>query len=307
METLNTPEQFRPKRSHRNEYDHNYGVAEDFYYRVMEKNLDAPTDKIYVPIFWAACYHHQSEIKRDPVFRAVPELQEFLDRAIDPDKQYFTVARCDEGLYEDVPNNITIFGACGGANIPIPLTTEVPLQTTIKPLGQRRYKASFVGCLRPGGPMPIEGKITHSVYDPNGIGTQVRKRMHEVFNSETDCISESGRGGNWARYAEVLSDSVFALAPRGYGMTSFRLYEAMAFGCIPVYISDVFTIPYPELPWNQFCVFCQPEQLGKLPRRLEQLSELWKERAVSLVVDYYASYFTLEGTSNQIANALERL
>jgi len=32
--------------------------------------------------------------------------------------------------------------------------------------------------------------------------------------------------------------SKFALCPRGYGKTSFRIQEALQYGAIPVYISD---------------------------------------------------------------------
>jgi hypothetical protein len=50
-------------------------------------------------------------------------------------------------------------------------------------------------------------------------------------------------------YCKILARSVFALCPRGYGKTSFRIAEAIQYGAIPVYVSDEFVIPYHyELP-----------------------------------------------------------
>ena len=35
-----------------------------------------------------------------------------------------------------------------------------------------------------------------------------------------------------------MRDSLFSLCPRGYGPTSFRLYESIQLGSIPVYIAE---------------------------------------------------------------------
>ena len=45
-------------------------------------------------------------------------------------------------------------------------------------------------------------------------------------------------------YEDYHIHSVFGLAPRGYGPTSFRLYETMQMDAVPIYISDVFWLPF---------------------------------------------------------------
>jgi hypothetical protein len=50
-----------------------------------------------------------------------------------------------------------------------------------------------------------------------------------------------------------MARSIFALCPRGYGKSSFRIMEAIHFGAIPVYISDEFVTPY-HSPFNSFCI-----------------------------------------------------
>ena len=41
--------------------------------------------------------------------------------------------------------------------------------------------------------------------------------------------------------------------PRGYGPTSFRLYESIEMQSIPIYISDEFILPYSNIiDWENF-------------------------------------------------------
>ena len=44
-------------------------------------------------------------------------------------------------------------------------------------------------------------------------------------------------------YKDLISESYFSLCPRGYGPTSFRLYESISLGTVPIYISDDFSYP----------------------------------------------------------------
>ena len=49
-------------------------------------------------------------------------------------------------------------------------------------------------------------------------------------------------------YKQILNRSIFTLAPRGYGFTSFRLYEAIHANSIPIYIwEDKSVIPFSDI------------------------------------------------------------
>ena len=64
------------------------------------------------------------------------------------------------------------------------------------------------------------------------------------------------------RFVELMSRSVFALCPRGYGRTSYRMYEALQLGCIPVYIHDEPWLPYAdELDWRRVRRFGAPRRM----------------------------------------------
>lgn len=308
MRILDVPDEFRPPRSHNGRHDHHYGVAEAFYKHVISPGVAVETDAIYIPVFWAACYHSYAESRGDPVFRALPHLQEFLVEALDPNEQYFTVMRCDEGCYEELPKNVLVFGACGGADVQIPLTSDIlPEPPGLEP----EYLASFAGFKRPGGPVPHEGHVSFSDWIPEGVGTRVRSKMFAAFEGRGDCLlrdcsdlSEQG----WRYFSDLMRKTKYALAPRGYGATSFRLYEAMALGAVPVYISDRFLLPYAErLNWDDFCIYCSEDQIDGLPERLEATPEEWREGAVRQLRELYPKYFSLDGTCRQIVRCLEAL
>ena len=52
-----------------------------------------------------------------------------------------------------------------------------------------------------------------------------------------------------AKYIETIRRSKFVLCPRGYGPASFRLYEVIAAGRVPVVISDEW-LPPERIPWH---------------------------------------------------------
>jgi hypothetical protein len=65
------------------------------------------------------------------------------------------------------------------------------------------------------------------------------------------------------KYSEILGRSKFALCPRGKSPSSFRLYEALMGGCVPVIIADEW-IP-PEGPnWQEFCLFVPENNISQI-------------------------------------------
>ncbi len=308
MNIVPTPSLLRPYRSRRNNHDHNYCVAEAFYDAVKSGEAKPKTERIYLPIFWANSYHEYVAEVGYP-FRAVPLIQEFLDNSLRSSAKYFTVARCDEGLYEKTPDNLLLFGAGKFADVEIPLTSNLPYTP---PSTDLKYLATFAGCIQCGGPFPSEKKPTQSVNNPEGIGTQVRRAMQSAFQKIGGCrifdVHNGGSNEDWQNMSSMMSQSKFCLAPRGYAPTSFRLYESMALGSVPVYISDEFILPYfsNEIDWHEFCIFCRPGDIEQLPQRLRDIPEGWRQEALKRLKELYASHFSLQGTCQQITHILGR-
>lgn len=160
----------------------------------------------------------------------------------------------------------------------------IPLLSSVHPssnkktwTANRKYLASFMGDL--------------TISD-------VRTNMQKYCKGP-GVVIQSGNCDNNAdthKFEELMLNSTFALCPRGFGNTSFRLVEAMQFGAIPVYISDVFTLPYSDvLDWNKFCVIVKHDEIENLYQRLSSIT-------LSQIQDYreniqkvYDSYFTMDG------------
>jgi hypothetical protein len=92
--------------------------------------------------------------------------------------------------------------------------------------------------------------------------------------------SAPGYEARRARYREILGRSRFVLCPRGTGTSSFRMYEAMAAGRVPVIISDDWVEPAgPD--WEAFSVRCPEMTTDGLVELLETLDSRWEEMSAA--------------------------
>jgi hypothetical protein len=79
-----------------------------------------------------------------------------------------------------------------------------------------------------------------------------------------------------ANYREVLGRSKFVLCPRGAGTASFRLFEALACGRVPVVVSDDWVEPK-GVDWSSCSVRVPERNAAILPRLLEELEQEWPQ------------------------------
>lgn len=107
------------------------------------------------------------------------------------------------------------------------------------------------------------------------------------------------------RYDEVLTRSRFVLCPRGRGTSTFRLYETIAAGRVPVIISDEW-VP-PEGPrWDSFSLRVREDQIASLPAILWERSGDWG--AMSAAASAACSEFFGEAaTFHRVAELLDEL
>src|SRR5690606_4276283 len=99
---------------------------------------------------------------------------------------------------------------------------------------------------------------------PSNNRTGVRSAMSDALMGRSGFHLWRG-AGDVAGFEAVMSRTVFALCPRGYGKTSFRLYESMQMGCVPVYIYDDPWLPYTDiLDWSELAVLCHVSELSRL-------------------------------------------
>jgi spore maturation protein CgeB len=107
-------------------------------------------------------------------------------------------------------------------------------------------------------------------------GKAVRRLQHDK-NVKYNFII---RQGFWAegmtdkkaarkQYAENMLQSPYALVARGAGNFSYRLYEVMSCGRIPLFINTDCVLPYENLiDWKKSCVWLEEKEVEQISSKL---------------------------------------
>ena len=241
----------------------------------------------YLPIHWCA-WHVNNGYGRE-----VETLRRWVRENV-PKGKYFTTVQYDGGtLIDNTLDEIGVLRFCcdgerlAKANSPnnvwIPLLCD-PHPVKRLPYNECVYLASFVG----------------------SFGTHpVRKRLREVFQKRPgyycECVDTNC-------FRNVLRASKFAFCPRGSGITSFRLYEAIQIGCVPVYISDYFAFPFSnKINWNRLAVLVPFESFDDIHDILSTILENTIESMREYGQECYKNFFTMEKTCEEILNILKAM
>ena len=264
---------------------------EEYFFDFYQRNIERfeKLNRKYIPIFWTNCYVNGVQDGWGERIDFV-EMQREINK-LEPNLPYFTVCQHDDAPMNTIPHNTVIFSAGGNVTgtgvVPIPLICG-PLSK--QPEKTKEYLASFVG------------STTHNV----------RNDMIEVLEDKPDIyLSPKGWEQNvefnqFTDFIESSLKSKFVLCPRGYGASSFRLYEAMQLGSVPVYISDRFWLPWlHELKWTEFCVLVNENQISDLYDILNSIDDYTYDRMREKIKSLYDNYFSMEGMCNKILELLE--
>lgn len=248
----------------------NHLIFEEWFYKVYATECES--EREYLPIFWTS-YYVNNNYGNDK--RALKLLQDFID-GLDKSKKYFTIVQYDDGILNDLSGlDIKIFGM-GGGNHDYPL----PLICQPHPYSFTTNKDVFCNFM---------GALSHPIRKT--LLPYAKKAGYLVSTSPIPIES----------YCLNLLRSVFTLAPRGYGVTSFRLMEAVQFGSVPVYISDKPMLPHNE-PFD-YGVLIDPEQIPHIDKILRSISMeeiAYKQKRLAEVWEM----FTYEGCKNRILKHL---
>lgn len=304
-----TPERLRPPAINYPTHHSGPNIEEAFTIYAMKHAKEIDTPWIYLPIHWQNLYFVNERRSRTRNYYHDPEAQALVN-ALDPKETYFTISQADEGTYERLPRNVVLFNAGGNGDHAIPLLTS-PLEYT--PM-KRDWLASFMGTKECGGPVkwPGDGHADHSSCDPNASGPQIRRKMFDTLQGKDGFILIDSRFDNSPRYVEEyrksLCRSVFALCPRGYGKTSFRMYEAMQLGAIPVYIYDMPWLPENSLGhegYAEFMARVHCDQLHHLEAVLRQIRPEVIAMMQTRLKEVVDAYFNLDVAPKRIAELVE--
>lgn len=106
---------------------------------------------------------------------------------------------------------------------------------------------------------------------PRGITERVDG--FSVFDPKSSAFSARRE-----RFSELMRRAKFSLCPRGRATSSFRLYETLAHGRVPVIIADDWLAPAGPA-WEKFSVRWPERRVQELPAFLESIEHRWREMA----------------------------
>lgn len=237
------------------------------------------TDRIYLPIQWTALYCNN---KFGKCIQTLQGIQRFLS-TLDKSKKYYTIIQYDDGILNDLTDlDIKVF-AMSGPRVDYPLPLLCQPHKYQFPNCKKDILASFVG------------RVTHPIRA--AMIKQLQGLPGYYISTEPHTIE---------KYCHILARSKYALCPRGYGQTSFRICEAVQYGAVPVYISDGDVLNYSDfiIPYDALGMFpvCHALDIAKLHNQVHQLSN-YEQMVENLT--HYAPAFTYTGCKKMILKELK--
>src|ERR1019366_9377897 len=114
----------------------------------------------------------------------------------------------------------------------------------------------------------------------NSVRARISRLLHpRGFINDTSSIPDPQRQRDGIvslndtyilNYVELLKTTKFVLCPRGFGTSSWRLFETMKAGRVPVIISDEW-VPPAGPDWKKFSIRVPECEIERIPRLLESI------------------------------------
>ena len=296
LRVVGLPALFRPATSHVYPPFKRGRYMEEYVYDVLVtqgKGQEMLTDWIYVPVFWTNLQNH-------PGFSCQRgKYQMLLNHALSAypaGSRFFTCVQHDDGPDLTLPADCRVYGACTGS-IPLPLiyedTEERLLSAPRVPLENRDILISFVGTV---GTHPVREAARRALEGCVGVHFSSRGAWSASVPEE-----------DARRFVEWTGRSRFCLAPRGYGRSSFRFFEAMLLDVVPVYVwDDEEWLPYKDVDYRRFCVSVHVSEVDGL---YDRLAAIGYEEYQGMVEEIrrVRRWFLLEGMVEWLMGDLEAL
>jgi hypothetical protein len=231
---LPVPKEFKPTRQRFKYPKHNndYGVEQDFdTYLLNHEDLLAASpehaDFHYLSVYWTRYF-----INNDYGKLNIYELQNMCNKIIIDSSKTFTVCQYDDGPIVELGKTLVFLSSRKAVEgLDIPLLSSDLFYLWFRP--KKKFQASFIGRL--------------NTYP-------IRQEMFIALNGNNDFFIKDSTFGT-QRYIRSILNSYVSLCPRGYGGSSFRFFESMQLGTVPMLIGEIDTRPFKEfIDWDS-CSF----------------------------------------------------
>ena len=254
---------------------------EHYFYRFYKNNAKQfeKCEHQYIPVFWTTLYNDNIPVNT----------QEYLD-ALDPRKKYFTINQHDDGIRYNIPQDTLIFSASEngkGTIIPIPLiTSPIDIYGNV----EKDILCSFVGT------------ITHPI----------RKKLYDMYHNKNKFYFSKEL--NWSplvpddkleEFRRITSRSKYTLCPRGNIIQSFRIYETIQLGSVPIIITDKYTYPFGNsIDWNSFSLIISENKIGDIENIINDIPDDTYNDMLRIGKEIYNKNFTLDSMCINIQRIL---
>ena len=268
------------------------GLYLEEYFSSYWENIDFPEKVrfVYLDVFWHNLFQNAGGNAIGVMQNLTPLVLSRCEEARQEGKLVFTLLQWDDGLLlqADKPDNLIIFAIAGNSDhlyVPLPLIVEDRENRLLRvprlSLAERNILCSFVGTIT----HEVRLRMYESLQDVEGF------QFHIKSSWSADVPEDMAQ-----KFIDVSQSSRFGLAPRGYGPSSFRFFELMQLGVIPVYVHDHENgLPYTDvLDYSKFSVIIHIDEIQNLPDILNQISEEQYEQMLKEMNEVH-HWFTPEG------------
>lgn len=148
------------------------------------------------------------------------------------------------------------------------------------------------------------------------LTARIRERLFAMNYGRDDVLIErtaafwSDTGGTKFRhlkqqYADNMVASRFVLCPRGIGTSTFRLFETMQSGRVPVILSDSW-VPCAGLNWDDFSLRVREADIGRLPEICRASVPRWESMARA-ARRAWEEWFSAAGMARLVRRSIEEI
>ncbi len=256
-------------------------MAEEIKYEWNQVGLEQAFSKFYIDgnfkskrelisLEWSDFYF-KNLFKENP---NLTQIQDVLNN-LDTSKKYFTVIEIEEGIVNNYSHlDLLVFSPGGKGDVSLPY----PVKPMTKFEKIRNIFCSFMGSIE-----------THPI----------REELFNLFKEKENF--QLWKSTTTSMYEYQLSSSVFSLCPRGRGPSSYRFYESLFMGCIPVYISDIFLKPFDnEIDWERLCIMVPFEKINQIPSILSNKTDKEIKDYQEYGKEVYEKYFKFDSLCHKI-------
>jgi len=217
-------------------YSYDWGVEQDFDFAVRRSSTRVLDPKLathhYLPVYWTR-YWVQNKYGKE----GIEELELELKQLDFDERKLFTVCQYDDGPLVDLDFGKGLFLSSRKTE----LGQDIPLIASPFP------KMLAIGNVK-NTLLSFQGRVsTHTL----------RVRMMEDLEHLPGVVIRD-QITSTRSYYKSLTSSYVALAPRGYGGSSFRFFEAMQVATVPALIGDLDTRPFKEfINWGEISFYAE--------------------------------------------------